>query len=151
MRPVERCACRTKENLSLVGRAGAAHLAADELEVGQLQLDRDGACADAIRLETLGDSVYEVAERLFQMAALGHVILKSRLGADRSCGPGALYRRAVAPFCQALEQRTGGAKRLDQLVRLLVGKVADRANSHQAQLPLSLGPESWDHSDRERG
>src|SRR5215471_11955363 len=49
--------CRTKENLSLVGRAGAAHLAADELEVGQLQLDRDGACADAIRLETLGDSI----------------------------------------------------------------------------------------------
>src|SRR5262249_48784465 len=151
VRPVERGTCRAKDNLTLVSRTRATYLVADQLEVRQLQLDRDSSRSDAVCLETLGDSAHEVAERFLQVAAVGHVILKSRLGADCSGGSGALDRRAVAPLCKALKKRPGGAKRLDQLVRLLVGKVADGADSHQVQLLLGLGPQPRNYSDRERG
>ena len=87
---------------------------------------------------------------MFELAAVADVFVEGRLGGDGLGGPAPVDRLPVAALGEALQHGAVGAQRLDEALRLVGGKRADRAQPHRAQPLFGLRPQSRNHVDRER-
>src|SRR5207237_7188070 len=94
--------------------------------------------------------VGQVSQGGLELAAVTDVALERGLGGDRLGRLASVNRRAVAALRVSLQHRTTDPERLDQSLRLISGKLADRADAHGVQPLLGLGSQPGYDADRQR-
>src|ERR1700738_2593689 len=80
----------SEDGVLVVGRAGAADLAANQPEVRQLELDVHRARASPVRAEPLGQLLDQLPQLFFELRPVRDVVIEGRLRADRLCRLGAV-------------------------------------------------------------